>query len=153
MTMLPFSVTVSGGTVSVVIPFACSMMVMEDVPAGTSNVTTCPTVNVPRGVPAGLKPLSGTPALGTTGFWQTGFAVGHCGNVAGAPQAAVGDATRVGVAVQAATSLQAGGLSLPQEIDAARGRAQAAKQTVRIRTETPFTATPPTIRIPSPGGG
>src|SRR5947209_7443607 len=102
MTMLPFSVTVSGGVVSGVVPFACSMMVIEDVPAGTSKVTTCPTLNVPRGVPAGFNPLSWTPTLGTTGFSQAGFATGH-----GVywPQAGVGDATSVGVAVQAATSL------------------------------------------------
>src|SRR4051812_4199355 len=37
-------VIVSGGIVAGVVPFACSTMVIEDVPAGTSKVTTSPTL-------------------------------------------------------------------------------------------------------------
>jgi hypothetical protein len=63
--------------VSGAVPFACSTMVIDEVPGGTSNVTTSPTVCVPRGVPAGLSAASCTPALGTTGFVHAGCATGH----------------------------------------------------------------------------
>src|SRR5438067_88334 len=136
------SVTVSGGAEGP-LPFACSMMVIEAVPAGTLKVTTLPTVCVPSGI-------SVTPELGTTGFRHEpdGCAVQLPSN----PQACVVAETSVGCAVQAGTSLHAGGLSLPQATVTANGRAQAAMHNVRIRTEDPpWTAVSPTIRIPPPG--
>jgi hypothetical protein len=77
-----------------------------------------------------------------------GFELGHGLYV---PQATPPE-TRVGGAVQAGTSLHAGGLSLPQETVAASGRAQAAMHNVRIRTENPpWAAVSTTTRTPPRG--
>ena len=59
-------VTVSGAAV------ACSTMVMETVPAGTSKLTTLPTVCGPRSIAV-------APETGATGLVQAGFAAGHVG--------------------------------------------------------------------------
>jgi hypothetical protein len=123
-------VIVSGATDGPV-PFACSMIVIEAVPAGTLKVTTLPTAWVPSGI-------SVTPELGTTGLRHEPEGCAVQSPVA--PQACefgVVAAATVGCAVQAGTSLHAGGLSLPQETVAARGKAQAAMHSVRIRTEDP----------------
>ena len=145
ITRLPFNVTVSGGA-AVPVPFACSMMVIEEVPDGTLKVTTFPTACVPSGI-------SVTPELGTKGLRHepAGCAVQSLGF----PQACacgVVATAMAGVEVQAGTSLHAAGLSPPQETVAARGKAQAAMQSVRIRTEDPPWATvSPTTRTMQPG--
>ena len=105
------------------------MMVIEEVPEGTLKVTTFPTVCVPSGISCTA------PALDTTGLRQVPAA--GCEQSLAAPHAGVVDATIVGGAVQAGTSLHAGGLSSPHERVAARGRAQAAMHNVRILTSPP----------------
>jgi hypothetical protein len=62
--------------------------------------------------------------LGTTGFMQAGLVVGHWVGSVTSPQATP-PTFKVGVAVHAGTSLQAGGLSLPQDMQTATGSAHA----------------------------